>query len=178
MSAAANKILAAYAAATGTDVNGAAAPSEAAYTAARDVAFERLKSAMADYKSARENAAYNRGLAKYGIANSLQLAFAAEHSAFHRLERAQAEYSALQPAPHPAPNPVTTVPKPAPADVPKAPTARPAPPSTHAAALAAHAVARRDVERIRAEFEAADRRERQAHHAAVAAWNNSQTSKD
>lgn len=141
-------------------------------------ALAALQTATQDYGSARKSLAHHRGLAKHGIANELALAVAAEHSAFHRLERAQAAYAALQPA-HvvSAPKPVAAPTKTASVVAPKT-TVKSAPPSTHAAALAAHNAARRDVDRIRAEFEAADRRERQAHFAAVAAWNNSQTPKD
>lgn len=140
-------------------------------------ATANLHAAMQDYASTRKSLAHHRGLAKHGIANELAHAVAAEHSAFHRLERAQAAYAALQPAPVKPTMPVPPAPAPKPVVAPKT-TEKPVPLSSHAAALAAYHTARRDMERARDAFQAADGRERQAHFAVIAARNNSQTQKD
>lgn len=88
-----------------------------------------LQAAMKDYRTARNSLDHHRGLAKHGIANALAHAVAAEHSAFYRLERAQAAYTALQPAPQLAPKPVAAVTKPAPIAAPKV-SLKPAAPVT------------------------------------------------
>lgn len=123
-----------------------------------DEAFANLQSAMQDYASARKSLDLHRGLAKHGIANALAYAVAAEHSALHRLDRAQKAYAALQPAPTPkppAPTPVVTSAKPSPAPTPAAPS---------------FAEAKRDADRARDEYQAAMRRQNEAHERAVAAY--------
>jgi hypothetical protein len=91
-----------------------------------DEALANLQSAMQDYASARKGLDLHRGLAKHGIPNELAYAVAAEHSALHRLDRAQKAYAALQPAPtpKPAPKPVVASANPEPRTAPVTPPAR------------------------------------------------------
>ena len=96
-----------------------------------DEAFANLQAATTDYASARKSLEHHRGLAKHGIANSLAVAVACEHSAFHRMERAQAAYAALQPAPAPKPAPKPAI---ATKPTPKAPAVAPRDPGAEAVA--------------------------------------------
>jgi hypothetical protein len=58
-----------------------------------DEALEKLKTATADYRAARDSLAYQRGLAKHGMRNELALAVAAEHSAYSRFMAASLAFA-------------------------------------------------------------------------------------
>lgn len=126
-------------------------------------ALANLQTAMQDYRMCRDSLAHHRGLAKHGLANNLAAAIHSEHSALHRLERAQAAYAALQPPPTPKP---TTVPK----IVATAASVKPLPFSAAKPAAPSFAEAKRDADRAREEYQAAMRRQDEAHERAVAAY--------
>ncbi|MGB3042322.1 MAG: hypothetical protein WBB98_03960 [Xanthobacteraceae bacterium] len=81
-----------------------------------DDLLTEVKAATADYRTARQNLDYHRGLARHGMSNNLAFAVTAEHSAFHRMQRASAAFEAAQSPPSPKPT-ATVAPKPATAPV-------------------------------------------------------------
>ncbi len=87
-----------------------------------DDPFAEVKSATADYRTARQSLDYHRGLARHGMSNNLAFAVAAEHSAWHRMLRASAAFEAAQPVPPPKPT-ATVAPKPTTAPVTPKPVA-------------------------------------------------------
>jgi hypothetical protein len=58
-----------------------------------DEALEKLKTATADYRAARDSLSYHRGLAKHGMRNDLASAVMAEHSAHARWIAASAVFT-------------------------------------------------------------------------------------
>ncbi|GEM_PF-1205329 len=89
-----------------------------------DDIFAEVKAASESYRLARQSLDYHRGLARHGMANDLDFAVRAEHSAWHRMLRASAAFEAAQPAPLPKPA-ATVAPKPTTAPVTPKPVAQP-----------------------------------------------------
>jgi hypothetical protein len=137
-------------------------------------AFATLQSAMHDYASARKSLDLHRGLAKHGIANELAYAVAAEHSALHRLDRAQKAYAAFQPAPSAKPVVAAT---PATAAIKVATVSQTVIAKPVSIATPSYAEAKRDADFARDAYQAAVRRQDAAHKAAVAASQARHTAK-